>query len=120
MNLYLDDDSAKRLLVARLRKAGHQVVVPADVNLAGRSDPVHLLHALTHDLVMLTRNYRDFPDLHQLVVNSGGHHSGVLIVRQESDPTRNMSDKAIVTAIGKLERAGYVLTDRSEVLNHWR
>ena len=30
MNLYLDDDSAKAALVARLRKAGHQVAVPTD------------------------------------------------------------------------------------------
>ena len=29
MNLYLDDDCAKGALVARLRKAGHQVMIPA-------------------------------------------------------------------------------------------
>jgi hypothetical protein len=35
MNLYLDDDSAKASLVRLLRKAGHQVIIPADAQLAG-------------------------------------------------------------------------------------
>jgi hypothetical protein len=30
MNLYLDDNSAKASLAAALRRAGHQVTVPAD------------------------------------------------------------------------------------------
>jgi len=30
MNHYIDDDSAKSALVARLGKAGHQIVVPGD------------------------------------------------------------------------------------------
>jgi hypothetical protein len=46
MNLYLDDDSAKAALVARLRKSGHQVVAPADALLSGAADPRHLLHAV--------------------------------------------------------------------------
>jgi hypothetical protein len=37
MNLYLDDDTAKGSLVARLRRAGHQVVVPGIAGLAGAS-----------------------------------------------------------------------------------
>jgi hypothetical protein len=35
MKLYLDDDAAKKSLVARLRKAGHTVVQPADAALSG-------------------------------------------------------------------------------------
>jgi hypothetical protein len=33
MNLYLDDDSAKGTLVARLRNTGHRIVLPADARL---------------------------------------------------------------------------------------
>jgi len=40
MNLYLDDNSAKAALVKLLRRAGHQVAVPADLGLAGVSDPL--------------------------------------------------------------------------------
>jgi len=39
MNLYLDDDSAKSALVARLKKEGHHVVIPAGVSLSTRSAP---------------------------------------------------------------------------------
>jgi hypothetical protein len=120
MNLYLDDDSYKRALVALLTKAAHTVVVPADVGLTGRPDPVHLCYALAHGRALLTKNYRDFPHLHDLVLGCGGHHSGILMVRQDNDPSRDMSDPDIVKAIGKLERAGYVVADQLVVLNHWR
>src|SRR6266851_3349515 len=50
MNLYIDDDTAKGALVARLKKEGHQVVVPADVSLSGAADPRHLLHAVENVL----------------------------------------------------------------------
>ncbi len=46
MRLYLDDDSAQHLLVQLLRKAGHDVQVPVDVGLSGKSDAMHLRHAV--------------------------------------------------------------------------
>jgi predicted nuclease of predicted toxin-antitoxin system len=67
MKLYLDDDSAKAALVARLRKAGHEVETPADASLAGAADPRHLLYAVEQGLVLLTKNHDDFQDLHLLV-----------------------------------------------------
>ena len=120
MKLYLDDDSVRRQLVALLRKAGHWVVIPADVGMAGRSDPRHLLYAVGQHLVVLTRNRDDFEDLHLLVTGCGGHHPGILVTCEESDPSRNMSVRAIVTAVGKLERSGLDLTDQFVILNHWR
>jgi len=63
MNLYLDDDMAKGALVARLRAAGHQVVVPADVTLAGAWDPRHLLHAVEYVLALVSRNHDDLEGL---------------------------------------------------------
>ena len=50
MNLYLDDDSAKGTLVARLRNTGHHIVLPADASLGGAADPRHLLYAVQHGL----------------------------------------------------------------------
>jgi hypothetical protein len=47
MNLYLDDNSIKGSMVGLLRKAGHRVLLPADVGLAGVSDPRHLGHCAT-------------------------------------------------------------------------
>jgi hypothetical protein len=66
MNLYLDDDSASARLATALRNVGHTAAVPADFGIAGVSDPRHLICAIQNDLILLTRNYRDFLDLHDL------------------------------------------------------
>jgi len=64
MNLYLDDDTAKALLATLLRRAGHRVVVPADVGLRGAADAEHLLHTVQNDLILITRNHDGFRTLH--------------------------------------------------------
>jgi len=120
MNLYLDDDSTKASLVRLLRATGHQVVIPRDAGLAGVSDPRHLTHTVQHQLVLLTRNHDDFEDLHTLVQATGGNHPGLLVVRSDNDPTRDMKDRDIVRAIANLERAGVPVTNEFHVLNHWR
>jgi len=120
MNPYLDDDSAKASLVRLLRTAGHQVVIPADAGLAGASDPRHLTHATQHRLVLLTRNHDDIEDLHLLVQATGGNHAGLLVVRLDNDPSRDMKDRDIARAIANLERAGAPVTNEFQVLNHWR
>jgi hypothetical protein len=119
MKIYLDDDSVKKSLVTVLRKSGHDVVIPAEIRLVGRPDPVHLLHAVTHNMALLSRNYRDFPELHDLVLGAGGHHHGIILVREDSDPRRDMRDRQIVAAIGSLEGSG-PLDDRIGILNRWR
>ena len=120
MKLYLDDDSAKNALVARLKKAGHQVVVPADVSLAGAADPRHFLHAVEQDLVLLTRNHDDFEDLHLLIQATHGRHTGILAIRFDNDPTRDMKDAEIVRAIRNLEQSGASTANEFHILNHWR
>ena len=42
MRLHLDDDSADPNLVRLLLRDGHDVQIPADVGLTGRSDQAHL------------------------------------------------------------------------------
>jgi membrane glycosyltransferase len=56
MRLYLDDDSVSALLAALLRRAGHDVQIPADVQMSGEADPVHLTHAVRDDRVLLSHN----------------------------------------------------------------
>src|SRR6266850_1851515 len=41
--------------------------------------------------VVLTRDYEDFKLLHDLVLLARGHHPGILVVRRDNDPTRDMS-----------------------------
>ena len=67
MDLYLDDDSADRLLALLLRNAGHQVLLPIDIGLVGSPDAVHLRQAIRHGHVLLSRNHDDFLSFHELV-----------------------------------------------------
>jgi len=69
---------------------------------------------------MLTRNYRDFENLHDLILETQGHHPGILLIRKDNDPKRDMKGSDIVRAIQKLAAAGMKLADQCTVLNHWR
>jgi len=59
-------------------------------------------------------------NLHDLVMAAGGHHPGMLVVRFDSDPRNNMTDRGFGTAITKLEASGVPILDHIHVLNWWR
>lgn len=120
MNLYLDDDSVSRPLTAQLKKHGHQVTLPGQVGMSGKEDPIHLLFAIQRNFVLLTKNTKDFEQLHDLVIGSGGKHPGVLLVKSEQDRRKGMSPGAIVMAINKLEKSGAPVENEATVLNQWR
>ena len=49
-----------------------------------------------------------------------GHHRGILVVRRDNNPRRDLDEKGIVRAIGKLLAAGAQIQDHFHALNHWR
>lgn len=120
MRLYLDDNMVDRRLVSLLRKSGHHVVLPSEVGLSGTSDPKHLVQSLQARLVLLTYNQKDFEELHDVVLACGGTHPGMLFVRADNDPRKDMSVRTIAIAIAKLEASGAALVNHFHVLNHWR
>lgn len=120
MRIYLDENILDKLLVALLSKAGHQVIRSRDVGMAGKSDPQNLLYALQQKHVLLTRNHDHFEHLHQLVLGSGGHHSGIVTIRSEKDKSKKMKARTLVSAIRKLESSGMPISDSLHVLNQWR
>ena len=120
MMLYLDDDSVMPRLVRLLRQAGHDVALPADLNTAGADDPIHLRYAIRDRRLLLSHNYDDFLLLHELVLESQGHHAGILVVRRENNPQRDMKPPHIVRAITNLIAAAAPVEDQYTVLNHWR
>ena len=67
MNVYVDDDSVHGLLVRLLQRAGHDIQVPSDVGLVGRSDPVHLRYSISARRTLLSANHDDFEELHDLI-----------------------------------------------------
>jgi predicted nuclease of predicted toxin-antitoxin system len=120
MRLYLDDDSAEALLVTLLKQAGHDVQIPADIGMIGQYDSIHLAHAVREDRALLTRNHDDFKSLHELIVEVHGHYPGLLIVRRDNDPTRDLKPAGIVRALRNLLTAGVPIRDQFHILNHWR
>jgi len=121
VRLYIDDDSVDPNLVRLLRRDGHDVQIPADAGLIGRSDQVHLAHAIRERRALLSRNYRDFEALHDLVVSAAsGHHEGILVVRFDQNPRNNMSVGDVGRAVRNLQNAGVTLSDSYFELNHWQ
>jgi hypothetical protein len=120
MKIYLDDDSAAAVLVRLLLADGHDVVTPVQVGNVGKRDPAHFLYALRDGRAILTRNYRDFELLHELVIGSGGHHAGVLADRRDNNPKRDLTYKQLVRALRNLIKSGIPVADDLIILNHWR
>ena len=120
MMLYLDDDTAASLLATLLRKAGHDVVIPSDIGMSGHPDPAHLKRAIRDARACVSKNYDDFLLLHELILEAAGNHPGILVIRQENNPARDLTPKGIAAAIRKLEAAGVPVANEYIVLNHWR
>jgi predicted nuclease of predicted toxin-antitoxin system len=119
MRLYLDD-VASPLLARLLAVAGHDVQSPIDAAMVGAEDAVHLAHAVRNDRVSLTRNYDDFQDLHDLIGAVHGHHPGILVVRLDNDPRRDLTARGIVRCLRNLEAANVPVADQYIILNQWR
>ena len=120
MRLYLDDDSVDAALIRLLTAAGHDVLIPAVAGTAGQEDAIHLMRSIQTNRSLMTRNYDDFKLLHDLVLFSGGHHRGILVVRRDNDPSRDMSNRAIVQAVAKVSNSSATFGDSFHILNHWR
>lgn len=119
MRLYLDDDMVSFALIQALKVASHEVSLPNGAGLSGASDPEHLTYALKQRIALLTRNYKDYEVLHNLVMASGGHHSGVLLLREDNDRKRDLKPHEIAQVLGKIE-AIYPVADQCLIVNHWR
>jgi predicted nuclease of predicted toxin-antitoxin system len=120
MRIYLDEDLSSALLAQLLQKAGHDVLTARETGTLGRSDAVQLAWAIRERRACLSRNYEDFEELHLLLAEGKGRHFGILIVRRENDPTRDLTTKGIVAAVRKLEASGAPIVNEYIVLNHWR
>ncbi len=116
LRIYLDDCAYDKALVRSLRQAGCEVVTPFDAHLAGQPDAVHFGYAASRDLILLTKNPRDFEELHTRYPE----HPGILSVYQDNDPTKDMSVADIVRAIQNLIAAGMPIAGQFIPLNAWR
>jgi predicted nuclease of predicted toxin-antitoxin system len=120
MGILIDENMSSPRLASRLQAAGHDVVMAGDVGLGSTLDPRVLTWAVSQDRLVLTQDHDDFTDLHELILACGGHHPGILTVRFDNDPHHNLTERGIVTAVGKLVASGVPIPDEVHVLNHWR
>jgi predicted nuclease of predicted toxin-antitoxin system len=120
VRLLLDENMSDRRLAGRLQSAGHDAILVLDVGLLSSTDARVLAWAIGQGRPVLTRDHEDFADLHDLVLASGGHHPGLLVVRFDNDPSHNLTDRGIATALSNLEGSGLTLADQIHVLNRWR
>jgi Domain of unknown function (DUF5615) len=116
----LDDDSADPLLARLLRNAGHDVRLTSEIAQVGSPDAAHLKYAVGDIRVLLTGNHDDFEILHDLILEALGHHPGILVVRRDNDPRRDLTPRGIVRAVAKLVAASFTMRDQLQILNHWR
>jgi hypothetical protein len=49
-----------------------------------------------------------------------GRHAGILVIRADNDPGRDMKDADIIRALRNLESANVPVANEFHILNHWR
>ena len=120
MKLYVDENLWGPVLRDHLRNATHVATGPDEAGLLGADDPDHLIHAIRTEAAFVTKDHDDFVKLHTLIMVAGGGHPGLLIVREDNDPARDMTPRGIARAVSKLEAAGVPLANEIHILNRWR
>jgi hypothetical protein len=120
LSLYLDDCADDDALAAHLRLAGHRVHTPRIAGTSGLSDREHLDYAALHNYTLLTKDPDDFIGLHDQWQTTNRTHSGILLIYEDKETSKNMSRAEIVAAINNLIASGVPITNAIHVLNQWR
>jgi len=120
LSLYLDDCADDDSLAARLRQVGHQISTPRSAGTTGSSDFEHLDYAVHHGYTLLTKDPDDFADLHHRWRALGRTHSGILLIYEDKDVSKNMSRAQIVLAIDNLVASAVPIFNEVHNLNQWR
>jgi hypothetical protein len=116
LRVSLDDCAYDKALVRLLHQAGCEVVTPFDAGIAGQPDAVHFAYATHRGLSLLTKNPRDFEELHPRSLE----HPGIFAVYQDNDATKDIKLSDIVRAIRNLVDAGVSIAGQFTPLNVWR
>ncbi|MGH8010536.1 MAG: DUF5615 family PIN-like protein [Candidatus Binatia bacterium] len=118
--LYLDDCADDDTLAALLCQAGHRVHTPRQAGISGALDSDHLAYAVRHGYTLLTKDPGDFLDLHTHWQTLNRAHSGILLIYEEKEVSKNMSRVQIVAAIENLLASGIAVANTIHILNQWR
>ena len=75
MRFLIDENLSSPPLASRLRASGHDPILVGDVGLLSATDARVLTYAIAQALPVLTQDYDDFEDLHDLIIAAAGHPS---------------------------------------------
>src|SRR4051812_7737476 len=103
-----------------LMSAGHDVQSSGTAGMLGEEDAVQFAQAIRMQRIIFTGNHDDFERLHKLIIAAEGHHPGVVAIRRENNPPRDLTLRGIANALGKLAASGLKLESEFFVLNQWR
>lgn len=120
LSLYLDDCADDDTLITLLRRSGHDVNSPRLAGTVGVSDREHLDYAARNRQTLLTKDPADFLELHTAWQAAHRSHSGILLVYEEKDVSKNMSRLQVVAAVDGLVAAAVAIDNQVHILNYWR
>jgi hypothetical protein len=115
IRLYLDEDAMRTSIVRALRARQVDVLTVFEAELIGRSDEENLEYACSQNRTLFSFNRGDFARLHKAYLDSGRHHSGIVVSDQ-------LETGAIVRRLFKLLHTRFAteMQDRLEYLSNWR
>jgi predicted nuclease of predicted toxin-antitoxin system len=116
----LDDCADDDILAALLRQAGHQGSTPRIAGTSGLSDREHLDYAAQRGYTLLTKDPDDFMELHHQWLATNRTHSGILLIYEVKDVSKNMNRTQIVLAIDNLVASAVPIANQIHNLNQWR
>jgi len=83
IELYLDEDVSV-LLEKLLNARGFDAITVHNAGMLGKDDPEQLSYAVTQKRCILTHNRNHFERLHELYLETGQKHYGILIARRRN------------------------------------
>ena len=119
MNLLIDEDTQGKILVEKLRKAGHDVLTVNKADLRMAADQTVFNYAVSHGRILLTQNSIDFAQLASAHIQDGKHHPGLLLVYKKNNVAKDMNATTIVKAIENLVKSKLPLKDQTIALNSY-
>ena len=116
IRLYFDEDSMDRNLMLALRARGVDIVTALEVNMIHREDREHLDFATREGRVLYSFNVGDFMRLHSEYLQSGKHHAGIVLARQQ-----HYSIGGVMRRLLELiaTRSAEEMMDNVEFLSRW-
>ncbi|GJL67213.1 MAG: hypothetical protein NPIRA05_21840 [Nitrospirales bacterium] len=113
LKVYLDED-VHHLIAHALILRGWETHTTIEAGLSGTSDLQQIQFATKNSYAIISYNSSDFPRLHYEILNTGNHHSGIIVATQDN-PRNNV--KALLSLLNTFSAED--LVDQLVYLNNW-